>query len=199
MPSPASSPTSVSTSATSSGIERARDLVEQHQPRLHRERAHDRDALLLPTREPIGVVVALVPHADPVEQRVRPVGRVGLRELEHLGRRERHVVEHAHVREQVEALEHDPDVLAQRVQVDAATRHPLAVEPDLTLLDRLQRVDAAQQRRLAAARRPDEAHDLVLLDAQGHAAQHLVVAEVACGRRRARGRLNSPASSPCRA
>ena len=93
-------------------------------------------------------------------------------------RRERDVVEHAHVREEVEALEHDADVLAQRVEVDAAPGDAFAVEADLALLDRLERVDAAQQRRLAAARRADEAHDLVLVDAEAHAAQHLVVAEV---------------------
>ena len=82
------------------------------------------------------------------------------------------------MREEVEALEHDPDVLAQPVQIDAPTRYALALEPDLALLDRLQRVDATKQRRLAATRRPDEAHDLVLVDAQRHAAQHLDAAEV---------------------
>ena len=66
---------------------------------------------------------------------------------------------------------------AQRVDVDAAARHPFAVDVDLALLDRLERVDAAQQRRLAATRRADEAHDLVLVDAEVDAAQHLVVAE----------------------
>ena len=29
------------------GVERARDLVQEHQGRAHRERAHDRDPLLL--------------------------------------------------------------------------------------------------------------------------------------------------------
>ena len=44
-------------------VERARHLVEQQQLRLHRERADDRDALLLPAREPVGVLVALVARA----------------------------------------------------------------------------------------------------------------------------------------
>ena len=34
-------------------VEGARHLVEQHQARLHRERAHDRDALLLAAGEPV--------------------------------------------------------------------------------------------------------------------------------------------------
>ena len=58
-----------------------------------------------------------------------------------------------------------PDVGAQRVHVDAAPRDAFAVDVDLAALDRLERVDAAQQRRLAATRRPDEAHHLVLVDA----------------------------------
>ena len=50
------------------GVERARHLVEQHQRGLHRERAHDRDALLLAAREPVGVLVALVGEPEAVEQ-----------------------------------------------------------------------------------------------------------------------------------
>ena len=41
------------------------------------------------------------------------------RGAEHLARRQRHVVEHGHVREQVERLEHDPDAPPDPVDVDA--------------------------------------------------------------------------------
>ena len=55
------------------GVERARHLVEQHQLGLHRERAHDRDALLLAARQPVGVLVALVgePEAARAARRAR--------------------------------------------------------------------------------------------------------------------------------
>ena len=46
------------------GVEGARHLVEQQQLGLHRERAHDRDALLLPAGEPVGVLVSLVGEAE---------------------------------------------------------------------------------------------------------------------------------------
>ena len=52
-------------------VERARDLVEQQQLGLHRERPHDRDALLLAAGEPVGVLVALVGEAEALEQRGR--------------------------------------------------------------------------------------------------------------------------------
>ena len=54
------------------GVERARDLVEEEKLRLHRERARDRDALLLAAREPVGVLVPLVREPEALEQPRRP-------------------------------------------------------------------------------------------------------------------------------
>ena len=73
-------------------VERARDLVEQHQLGLHRERAHDRDALLLAAREPVGVLVALVGEPEAAEQleRALPRPRAARRPSAVCGR-ERHV------------------------------------------------------------------------------------------------------------
>ena len=77
------------------------------------------------------------------------------------------------MREQVEALEHDADVAAQRVEVDAGAADAVVVQADLAALDRLQAVDAAQQRGLAAARGADQADDLVRLDVEAEALEHL--------------------------
>ena len=73
-----------------------------------------------------------------------------------------------HVREEVELLEDHPDPLADEVELVArlagARARPLAdvlaLEEDLALLGRLEQVDAAQQRALAGAARPDHADDL---------------------------------------
>ena len=54
-------------------IERARDLVEQQQVRLHGQRPDDRDALLLAARQAIRKVVAFVGEPDPVEELVARV------------------------------------------------------------------------------------------------------------------------------
>jgi hypothetical protein len=51
------------------GVERRRDLVEQHNLGLHRQRAGDRDALCLATRELVGVAVLLAGQPDFREQR----------------------------------------------------------------------------------------------------------------------------------
>ncbi len=49
-------------------VERARDLVEEHELGPHRQRPDDRDPLLLAAGQPIRVLVALVGEAEPGEQ-----------------------------------------------------------------------------------------------------------------------------------
>ncbi len=70
------------------GVERARDLVEQHQVRVHRERADDGDALLLTAREPVRVLAAAVGEPEAAEQLEGPRLRLGPGAAEHRPRRE---------------------------------------------------------------------------------------------------------------
>ena len=65
--------------------------LEEHQVRLHRERAHDRDALLLSAGEPVRIVVRLVGETEALEQFERTRPGLGARELQHARGRERHV------------------------------------------------------------------------------------------------------------
>ena len=90
-------------------VERARHLVEQQELGPHRQRAHDRRALLLAAGEPVRVLGCLVGETEAGEELRRTLLRVGLRLAQRLPRPERHVVEHAHVREEVEGLEDDAD------------------------------------------------------------------------------------------
>ena len=68
MPSRARSRITISTSPTSSGIERRRDLVEEHHVRLHHQRAGDRDPLLLAAGELVRVLARLLRQPDVREQ-----------------------------------------------------------------------------------------------------------------------------------
>jgi hypothetical protein len=81
------------------------------------------------------------------------------------------------VREQVERLEHDPDPLADAVDVDARRGDLGAADDDPSGIDGLEQVDAAEQRGLAGARGADEADHLVLGHHEVDAAQDLEVAE----------------------
>ena len=74
---------------------------------------------------------------------------------------------------QVEGLEHDPDATTDSVGVDAFGGDLLAFHGDPPGIDRLEQVDAAEQRGFSRARCADEADDLVLGDGQVDAAQDL--------------------------
>ncbi len=145
-------------------VERAGDLVEQHQLRLHRQRAHDRGALLLAARQPVRVLAGLVAEPEAVEQLARallarrprsasapcaaPASRSPARSCAGTGcrpgRRSR-------------------SRGGSRSMSTFGRRDLLAGEHDPAVGDRLDQVRALQQRRLAAARRPDQADDLVRL------------------------------------
>jgi hypothetical protein len=158
-------------------VQRCDRLVgDDHAGALH-QGAGDGGALLLPARQPVGELVALVGQREPIQQVDGASLGLALRQTERLARRERHVAQHAHVREQVEGLEHDADPLPDPVDVDATRRDLLALDDDAAAVDGLEQVDAAKQRRLPRAARPDEANDLVLADLEIDPFQHLELAE----------------------
>src|SRR5260221_3262042 len=88
------------------GIQRRRHLVEQHQLRLHRERARNRDPLLLTARELARVALGLLAEAHALKLRHRLLLRLPARDVEHARDAQGHVVERGHVREQVEGRKH---------------------------------------------------------------------------------------------
>src|SRR5262249_10301515 len=101
--------------------------------------------------------------------------------------------ERGHVAEEVEALEDHPDLGALATDLDVAelvqpcAREPVAdepaVDPELAAVDLLEVVDAAQERRLAGARRAEDAHHLAGLYLEGRALAHLEPAEAFVARR----------------
>src|SRR5205823_6748710 len=97
---------------------------------------------------------------------------LGLREALRLPGRERDVLHHRHVREEVEGLEDDPDLAAEGVDIDSTVRDGLAVDDDRSLVDRFEEVDATEERRLARSGCTDQADHLVDIDGQVDAAQH---------------------------
>ena len=147
------------------GVERGGRLVEEHDLGRHGERAHDGDTLLLAAGEHRGILVCLVGKADALKQRhgLRVGLRLGLEAQ--LDGCEGDVLLDRHMREEVEVLEHHAHLAAVEVQVDL-----LAVEGDILEVNGaggrlLEEVQAAQQRRFAAAGGADDGHDLALFHA----------------------------------
>ena len=79
-----------------------------------------------------------------------------------------------------------PIAAPDAVDVDALGGDLLALDDDPPGVDRLEQVDAAQQRRLAGPGRADEADDLVLGDVEVDAAQDLERRRTTCGAPRSR-------------
>ena len=159
-------------------VERARDLVEQQDVGLHRQRPDDRHSLLLTARQPVRVLVALVGQAEP-----RPAARsprpppsargvfrtlrgasVTLSRTDMCGNR-LNAWNTIPIRRRIRSTSTPSAVISSPLDEDPAG------------IDRLEQVDAAQERGLAAPRRADEADDLVLGDVEVDAAQDLQLAE----------------------
>ena len=99
--------------------------------------------------------------------------------------RERDVLQRRVLREEVEALEHQPEVQPLAAHVRLAARggvggveEQLAVYGDAAAVRRLEEVEAAQQRGLAAAGGADYAQRLALLEGEADVVEHLRLVEV---------------------
>ncbi|MCY1226193.1 hypothetical protein D9M72_384180 [compost metagenome] len=160
------------------GVERRGGLVEQHGLGLHGQCARNGHALLLAARQLRGPGLRLFGQADLGQQRERFVAGLRGRALLHEDGAFHHVLQHREVREQVEALEHHAHAAAQPVDGGRGAVDALAEGAHLAAFVRLQPVDATKHRRLARARRADEAHHLARIHVQAHALQHAVRAEV---------------------
>ena len=138
--------------------------------------ARDRDALLLAARQLVGMVVGALAQADRVQHFHRP--------LVALGRLQRRVGRRAAAarrcrapwsRQQVEALEDEPDLLVadDGQLVLRHPRHVVAVEEVLAGRRLVEAPDDVHERRLAGARRAGHRHELARLDVEVHAAQRV--------------------------
>jgi hypothetical protein len=129
--------------------------------------AHDgatqRHALALAARELARLALQEVADAEDVGRLVDALLDLGPREFAHL-EAERHVVVHAHVRVERVVLEHHRDVAVHGCQVV----HHRAVDGDVAGADRLEPGNHPQRRGLAAPRRADEHHELLVADLQVH-------------------------------
>jgi hypothetical protein len=149
-------------------------LVEQEHAGLAHQGPAQRHALALAAGELARVAVEV---ARDVEQ----LGRPGDALLDAPSRRvlraqrERDVLAHGAMRIERVALEHHGDAARARRHVGARA---LAVDEDLARAGMLEPGDHAQQRRLAAARGPEENEELAVRDAQVHAADRVNVSIV---------------------
>ena len=177
MPSPFSRSSSSNISAAVTVSRLPGRLVAHDQPRIGRERARDRDPLLLPAGELRRQMIELVAEPDQLEVVPRPLEPLALRAAAEEVERQHRVLERRQRRQQLEELEDDPDVRAppHRQLLLAHLVEALAVEGDRAGRRPVDPRDHVQDRRLAAPRRPDHRHHLAGGDREIDAAQRAIV------------------------
>ena len=220
------------------GVAGARELVEQRHDLLRRgrvevagglvgeqdrrtvdQRARDGDALALPARELVGMVAHAVLEADALERLGGAPAALGARHPR-VDHRQLDVLERGGARQQMEGLEHEPDLAVADAGelVLRGVLDRLLVEAIGAGAGRVEAADQVHQRRLAAARGAHDGEVLALLDvevdagerADGLRPHHVGLGEAAqldsgIGRRvsrtvrspRARAPLPSPRRSRC--
>ena len=172
------------------GVQRAGGLVEAQDVRLHSQCPCDGYPLLLTTGQLVGVVVHPLPQPDILQQPPSLgddalVALAGFLRLGHQLPGQRHILQRRVLREQIEALEHQPEVQPFFADIAFGTggvlrrvKQLFASDGDDALVRRLQEIQAPQQRGLAAAGGADDAQRLSLLQREADVLQHRGVAKV---------------------
>ncbi len=137
-------------------VEVGERFVEQDQFGARRQRAGQRDTLLLAAGKLVRILVALAVQADRGEQLADAQAGLGCRQA---AQPEGDVFVDGEVREQRVILEDHADAPLLRRQALAGTADHGAAQADLAAGDLLEAGDAAQQGRLAAARGAEQAGD----------------------------------------
>jgi hypothetical protein len=150
-------------------VEAAVGLVEQQQPRAGRERAGERDALLLAAAQLVDGSVARWSRPTSASTLRDPLPRSSRVEPLH-ARAEGDVAGDVAVREQRVVLEHESDA---RASLDGDVATSSAVDADRAGPERVEPGDAAEQRRLPAAARAEERDDLAGRDVEVDVGEHV--------------------------
>ena len=168
------------------GVERRAGLVKQDHVGVERQRARNAQTLLLAARKRVGALVELVLDLVP-KRRAAQAFLDHAVELVAVGdavalRRKRDVVANG-LAERVGLLEHHANGTAQLVGVFGLGVYIAPAIVDLALHAAaanlaIHQVEAAQEGRLTAARRPDERCDLTLVEVERRVVQRMVVAIV---------------------
>ena len=153
-------------------VQRTGGFVGQQDRRLVDQRACDGHALLLAAGQFVRAVARAFGQADRGQCLPCALGALARRHLR-VTQRHGHVLQRGHARQQVEALEHEADLLAaQDRQLFGVQRgHVDAVAQVAAVGGRVQAADQVHQRGLARAGRPHDGDEVAAIHAHVHAFQ----------------------------
>ena len=161
------------------GIQRGHRLISQNDPRILRQSAGQRHALLLTAGQLIGPHVGLVQDTHLVQRLQRldlvlppegPQQHPPEGHIRHAGGQ--HVLDNGGARHQIEGLEHHADAPAEPAQALARQGADIrAIHRQCAGGDLVHAVHGAQQRGLTGAGAADDGHELAVLNGQVHVIQ----------------------------
>ncbi|QTK78568.1 6-Pyruvoyl-Tetrahydropterin Synthase [Agrobacterium tumefaciens] len=157
-------------------VKRRGRLIEQHDLRLHAERAGDRHTLLLTARKLARILMCLLGNLHALQIVHRHFFGFLFRHLANPDWRQRAVLKDRQMREEVEVLEHHADFATDFVDLLEVVGEFDAVNDDAARLVLFQTVDAADHGRLARAGRTGDDNALALHDLQVDITQHVEIA-----------------------
>src|ERR1700752_4734917 len=108
--------------------------------------------------------MALMRNLDAIQVSHRRSFRILLWDVAHPDRRQGAILQHRQMRKKIKALEHHADFAPDLVDAPPNRAQFDAVDDGLAFLKFLERVDAADQRRFARARRTADDDSLALAD-----------------------------------
>ena len=147
--------------------QRAGRLVGEQQRRLAHQRPGDGDPLLLPAGKLVRPVAGPVRHADALQYLLRAAAHFRPPGAP-IDQRQADILQCGQLRQQVEGLEHETDMpVPERGQLVVAKPGNIAPVEDASARCRaVQQADNVHERRLAAARRPHDRHQVARIDLQ---------------------------------
>ena len=153
------------------GVEGGGRLVKEHHFRLHAQSADDGHTLLLSAGELVGVGLGTVGKAHSLQK----LHGLGFRLLtghfvEHEGCAGQ-IVQHGHVGEQIELLEHHAHLLPMQIQVGVLIGQVSAVKNNIAGRGGLQHIQAAQEGGFTGTGRADYTQHITFVDGGGDALQ----------------------------
>ena len=151
-------------------------LVEEHDFRLHGQRASNGHPLLLATGELSRILMGLLGNAHALQEFHGHFFRFLLRPLEHVDGSQSYVFQHREVREQVELLEHHPHLTPDLFDVLQVVREFHAVHNDGAPLVFFQPVDAPDEGGFPRTRGSKDDHHLPGINLHTDAPQGMEVA-----------------------
>ena len=107
-------------------------LIEQHHIRIHRQRAHDCNSLLLSAGELCRISALLVRQTNPTQQLTRLLLRLLLAHQPQFNRSKGDILKDGHVRKEVKLLEHHSHLAADLLNIAARRGDVVSLKPDFS-------------------------------------------------------------------